>query len=75
MRLLAAGKKPANTSSLGSSWGWVVLKKSLRLGWSRLRTTIWAALVIVGCIGTTYFAQLCDLSRPYGIYPHLEFMP
>lgn len=36
----------------------MVLKKSLRLGWSRLRTTIWAALVIVGCIGTTYFAQL-----------------
>lgn len=35
-----------------------VLKKSLRLGWSRLRTTIWAALVIVGCVGTTYFAQL-----------------
>ena len=21
------------------------------------------------------FAQLCDLARPYGIYPHLEFMP
>jgi hypothetical protein len=35
-----------------------VLKKSLRLGWSRLRTTIWAVLVIVGCVGTTYFAQL-----------------
>ena len=24
---------------------------------------------------TDNFAQLCDLSRPYGIYPHLEFMP
>ena len=36
----------------------MVLKKGLRQGWSRLRTTIWAAVVIVGCIGTTYFAQL-----------------
>jgi len=24
---------------------------------------------------TDNFAQLCDLARPYGIYPHLEFMP
>lgn len=35
-----------------------VLKKSLRLGWSKRRTTLWAALVIAGCVGTTYFAQL-----------------
>jgi sugar phosphate isomerase/epimerase len=24
---------------------------------------------------TENFALLCDLARPYGIYPHLEFMP
>ncbi|WP_324708522.1 hypothetical protein [Pseudomonas fragi] len=44
----------------------MVLKKSLRLGWSRLRTTIWAALVIVGCIGTTYFAQLALVNHLVG---------
>ena len=24
---------------------------------------------------TEHFALLCDLAKPYGIYPHLEFMP
>lgn len=35
-----------------------VLKRSLHHGWSRLRTTICAVLVIAACIGTTYYAQL-----------------